>query len=94
MSRIYRPGTGSRAAFGRVSSVFQGENPGCMEPAAAAQLKSLLVGVALPARKAELLEYAVQRHVEPFLLGSLRTLSDGREYESLDDVVEELTRLP
>ena len=61
-----------------------------MEPAAAAQLKTLLTGVPLPAAKAELLEYAVRQHAEPSLLGSLQTLSDGREYESLDEVVEAL----
>ena len=72
-----------------------------MEPAAAATLKSLLAGVTLPANKAELLEYAVRQHAEPALLSSLRTLSDGRRYDSLDVVVEELlqvqpdgTRLP
>ena len=64
-----------------------------MEPAAAAQLKTLLVGVALPAKKSDLLEYAVQQHAEPPLLGSLQTLSDEREYESLDDVVEELLQV-
>lgn len=61
-----------------------------MEPAAAAQLKALLTGVTLPARKSELLEYAIQQHAEPSLLGSLQTLSDAHAYESLDDVVEEL----
>jgi len=61
-----------------------------MEPAAAAQLKSLLVGVDLPAKRADLLEYAVQQHAEPPLLGALQTLSEEREYESLDEVVEEL----
>jgi Protein of unknown function (DUF2795) len=64
-----------------------------MDPAAAAELKSLLVGVALPAEKPELLEYAVQQHAEPSLLESLQTLSDQRKYESLDDVVEELTQV-
>jgi len=64
-----------------------------MEPAAAAQLKALLVGVTLPAKKAELLEYAVRQRAEPSLLGSLQTLSDGREYESLDVVVEELLQI-
>ena len=64
-----------------------------MEPPAAAQLKALLVGVSLPAKKADLLEYAVQQHAEPSLLGSLQTLSDAREYESLDDVIEELLQM-
>jgi len=61
-----------------------------MEPAAAAQLKALLVGVELPAKKADLLEYAVRQHAEPALLSALRTLSDEREHDSLDEVVEEL----
>jgi hypothetical protein len=64
-----------------------------MDPAAAAELKSILVGVALPAKKPELLEYAVRQHAEPPLLDALRTLSDDREYESLDDVVEELLQV-
>jgi hypothetical protein len=53
-------------------------------------LKSLLVGVSLPAEKQELLAYAVQQHAEPSLLGSLKTLSDEKKYESLDQVVEDL----
>lgn len=64
-----------------------------MEPAAAAQLKTLLTGVPLPAKQAELLEYAVQQHAEPSLLGALQTLSDRREYSSLDEVVEELLQV-
>jgi hypothetical protein len=64
-----------------------------MDPAAAAQLKALLVGVALPAKRADLLEYAVQQHAEPSLLGALQTLSDEREYASLNEVVEELLQV-
>jgi len=64
-----------------------------VEPAAAAELKSLLVGVSLPAQKPELLEYAVQQHAEPALLGALGTLSDEKKYESLDDVVEDLLQV-
>ena len=64
-----------------------------MEPAAAAELKSLLVGVTLPAEKAELLEYAVQQHAEPPLLGALQTLADEKKYESLDHVVEDLLQM-
>lgn len=60
-----------------------------MEPAAAAQLKTALVGISLPAEKAQLLEYAVRQHVEPQHLEALRSLPD-REFESLDEVVEEL----
>jgi Protein of unknown function (DUF2795) len=58
---------------------------------AAAALRAVLVGVALPAEKARLLEYAVQRRAEPQFLDTLRWLPD-REYASLDDVVEELVR--
>ena len=61
-----------------------------MDPAAAAELKTALTGVPLPAKKPDLLEYAVRQHAEPSLLDALRMLSDEREYESLDDVVGEL----
>lgn len=64
-----------------------------MDSAAAAELKTALVGVALPATKSELLEYAVQQHTEPPLLDALRSLDDGREYSSLDEVVEELLQV-
>jgi hypothetical protein len=60
-----------------------------MDPASVAELKTLLVGVALPAEKARLLEYAVQQRAEPPLLDVLRSLPD-RQYESLDDVAEGL----
>jgi hypothetical protein len=60
-----------------------------VEPAAAAQLKTALVGVPLPAEKAQLLEYAVRQHAEPLQLEALRSLPD-REFESLDEIVEEL----
>ena len=60
-----------------------------MDPSAAAELKALLVGVPLPAERPALLEYAVQQHAEPPLLEALRSLPE-REYESLDEVVEEL----
>jgi hypothetical protein len=60
-----------------------------MDNATVAELKALLVGVALPAEKARLLEYAVQQRAEPPLLDALRSLPD-RQYESLDDVAEEL----
>jgi hypothetical protein len=61
--------------------------------AAAAELKTTLVGVSLPATQPELLEYAVRQHAEPPLLDALRSLQDGKEYESLDEVVEELLRV-
>jgi hypothetical protein len=56
---------------------------------AAAALKTILVGVTLPAEKALLLEYAVQRRAEPQLLHALRSLPD-RYYRSLDEVAREL----
>lgn len=61
-----------------------------MDPADAAELKATLVGVALPAEKPQLLEYAVQQRAEPRLLDGLRTLPEEKKYESLDEVVEEL----
>lgn len=60
-----------------------------MDTAAVAELKTALVGVALPADKASLLEYAVQQRVEPHQLDALRTLPD-REFESLDEIADEL----
>jgi uncharacterized protein DUF2795 len=63
-----------------------------VDTAAVAELKTLLVGVALPAEKARLLEYAVQQRAEPLLLDALRSLPD-REYESLDDVAEALLHI-
>jgi hypothetical protein len=61
-----------------------------VDRAQAATLKSTLVGVPLPATKPELLEYAVRQRAEPALLDPLRSLSDEREFASLDEVVEEL----
>ena len=60
-----------------------------MDTAAVAELRAALVGVELPTDKARLLEYAVRQHVEPQQLHALRSLS-SREFQSLDDVVEEL----
>jgi hypothetical protein len=62
-----------------------------MDAVAAAELKTLLVGIDLPAEKARLLEYAVQQRAEPPLLDALRWLPD-REFETLDDITEELAR--
>jgi hypothetical protein len=62
-----------------------------VDAAAATELMTLLVGVALPAEKARLLEYAVQQRAEPPLLDALSSLPD-REFESLDDVAQELAR--
>ena len=61
-----------------------------MNQADTAELKSALVGVTLPARQPELLEYAVQQHAEPPLLDALRSLPEDKEFASLDEVVEEL----
>jgi hypothetical protein len=60
-----------------------------MHPSSAAELKTALVGVDLPAEKTELLEYAVRQRAEPPFLDALSSLPD-REYASLDEVVEEL----
>ncbi len=61
-----------------------------MNQAHAAELKTTPTGAPLPARQPELLEYAVRQHAEPPLLDALRSLSDQKAYESLDDVVEAL----
>jgi hypothetical protein len=63
-----------------------------MDPSAVAELKALLNGVDLPADKAALLEYAVRQRAEPQLLDGLRLLPE-REFESLDEVAEELLRV-
>src|SRR4051794_32916520 len=86
--RLFVPVRGAakpRAAF---SAVARG-NVSLMDTQAAAELKSTLQGVTLPAEKPVLLEYAVQQRTEPALLSALLSLPE-REYESLDDVVEEL----
>jgi Protein of unknown function (DUF2795) len=64
-----------------------------MEPKAAAELKAVLNGVPLPAQRPDLLEYAVGNHAEPPLIDALRSLPDDEQYESLDEVVEELLRI-
>ena len=64
-----------------------------MNYADAAELKTTLTGIALPARQPDLLEYAVRQHAEPPLLDALRSLSDEKEYRSLDAVVEDLLRV-
>jgi Protein of unknown function (DUF2795) len=60
--------------------------------AEAAELKTTLQGIALPAEKAALLEYAVRQRAEPQLLDALQSLPE-REYESLDDVAEQLVHV-
>jgi hypothetical protein len=60
-----------------------------MDAAGGAELGMLLVGVPLPADKAQLLAYAVQQRAEPRFLETLRSLPE-REFASLDEVVEEL----
>jgi hypothetical protein len=55
-------------------------------------LKSALVGIPLPAEKANLLAYAVRQRAEPQHLDALRSLPD-RQYESLDEVMEELVHV-
>ena len=60
-----------------------------METSRATELQALLVGVALPAEKPALLEYAVRQRAEPAFIAALRSLPD-RQYESLDEIGEEL----
>jgi hypothetical protein len=76
----------------RVFPAFAPGNVSAVNPASAAALKTALVGVDLPAEKTELLEYAVRQRAEPPFLDALRALPD-REYESLDEVVEELVHV-
>lgn len=64
-----------------------------MEPAHAAELKTALVDVPLPAQRDELLEYAVQQRAEPSLLDGLRSLDPEKKYDSLDAVVEDLLQV-
>ena len=63
-----------------------------MDHAAAAELKTVLQGVSLPAGKSDLLEYAVRQRAEPAQLDALQSLPE-RQFESLDEVVEELVRV-
>jgi uncharacterized protein DUF2795 len=60
-----------------------------MDTSRAAELRALLEGVALPAEKPALLEYAVRQRAEPSFIAALRSLPE-RQYESLDEVGEEL----
>ena len=64
-----------------------------MDTSTAAELKTVLVGVTLPAERSDLLEYAVRQHAEPQLLDGLRTLSKEKQYASLDEVAEELLQV-
>jgi uncharacterized protein DUF2795 len=63
-----------------------------MDTARATELQTLLEGVALPAEKAALTDYAVQQGAEPAFLAALRALPE-RTYESIDEVGEELVRV-
>jgi hypothetical protein len=63
-----------------------------MDTARAAELKTLLAGVPLPAERTELLAYATSQRAEPQQLSALRGLPD-KEYESLDEVVDELVHV-
>jgi hypothetical protein len=60
-----------------------------MDFALASQLQVVLEGVPLPAQKSELLAYARRQDADGSVLDALRQLPD-KEYESLDDVGEEL----
>ncbi len=63
-----------------------------MDIAGAAQIQTLLEGVALPAEKRELLAYAARQQLQARQLEALRGLPD-REYETIDEVGEELARV-
>jgi len=60
-----------------------------MDTQDAAILKTTLVGVALPAEPRELVAYAVAEGASQLVVGRLASL-ERAEYESLDDVVEEI----
>ncbi|HEY2541610.1 MAG TPA: DUF2795 domain-containing protein [Gaiellaceae bacterium] len=60
-----------------------------MDTQDAAVLKTTLVGVDLPAQPRDLVAYAVAEGATPFVVGRLGSLPE-REYESLDEVVEEI----
>jgi hypothetical protein len=63
-----------------------------MDTRAAVELKTLLVGVPLPAEKSGLLEYAVKQRAEPRSLDAIQSLPD-RRYDSLDEVLEGLVHV-
>ena len=63
-----------------------------MDTSRAAELQALLEGVALPAEKSALLEYAVRQRAEPYFIAALRSLPE-KQYESLDEVGEELVHV-
>jgi hypothetical protein len=63
-----------------------------MDLRAAVELKTLLVGVPLPAEKPGLLEYAVRQRAEPRSLDAIQSLPD-RRYNSLDEVLEGLVHV-
>jgi len=60
-----------------------------MDTQEAAILKTTLVGVELPAEPRELVAYAVAEGASQLVVGRLASL-ERDEYESLDDVVEEI----
>jgi hypothetical protein len=57
-----------------------------------AELQVLLEGVPLPASRAELIDYAVAQEEGALFRGDLESLPD-RQYETLDEVGEELIRV-
>lgn len=60
-----------------------------MELKDVAELQTLLEGVALPAERAELLDYAERQGASASQLGMLKGLPD-EEFETIDEVAEEL----
>jgi hypothetical protein len=65
---------------------------GLVDIAEAAGIQTLLEGVALPARKRELLVYAARQRPQARQLEALRGLPE-REYVTIDEVGEELVRV-
>jgi hypothetical protein len=92
MALSYRLTTWLNAANARRVIRHVTGNDEAMEPSRAAELQALLVGVDLPAEKPALLAYAVQQRAEPPFIAALRGLPE-RQYESLDEVGEELVRV-
>ncbi len=65
---------------------------GYVDYALAARVQVLLEGVALPAEKNDLLEYARRQEPDPAALAALHRLPD-REYDRLDDVGEAIANV-
>ena len=63
-----------------------------MDTQRSAELQALLEGVSLPAARAELIDYVLAQEEGARFRGDLESLPD-RQYETLDEVGEELIRV-